>query len=366
MNLTEFVTAFQQRLGFVNILILLTSPESFTSHELLSHRLYDAAKEKQEKWLTQARSNTGHITPGTSGDIIDWAVSWGLLFPSTFSWTTTARILDHLISDEEYNLVIGEDSDYNPLNLSMKEKLFYLYICLKEDGASLVYLLNNLISPDTWSRQTAANLLPDIYEKYGELLKSSVESLSEISSAQTLIEFAEQMRKGRKNVVGTKELRVTPRLEQLVDLGIIDKPPKNRDKYVYVRTEFTKRFAEQFDNWLEPEEKLDSCFFKRCAYTYGIKATEAEERDIILTLLRNYEKLVAAYGIAGIDEVALLSSIEYLCSPKPIIMETDQFRNTLINFQKDHQKEIKLHVNSKGHIRYYFVEKDLLKKLISN
>ena len=371
MKLILRCTPMQQRLGYVNGLITLTSTESFMSRERLGEMLLKCVEDKQEKWLKGARSSTGKITKGKVNDIIDWATgekSLRLLFPTTLTWRPEARLLNCLISDEEY-YAFHSTSNYNPLILSMPERLFYLYKMLKIDGAALVYLMSNLGIEKTWTRKEAAILLSNIYREYGKFCLSSAETTADYLSSRKFIEVAERMNKStrtRQGTVGTKELRVTTRLEVLVDLEIIDKPKNKKDSYIYCRNQITPRFIEKFNDWMEDEKNLDEKFFERCAYIYNLKAKPANNEEIFWSLIANFRHLEAAYGLAGIDEVCLLSGIKLLSSKIPKILEINRAKTVLIEKQKEYQRDIKLHVNSRGRIRYFSVSEKLLNSIPSN
>jgi len=364
VKLLRTCSPIQQRLGYVNAVITLTSPDSFTSRETLIGKLFEHVKDKQENWLRNAKSRTGAITAATAGDIVDWVLNLDLLFPSTFTWRPEARVLDNLISDEEYDAFHG-DSSHNPLVLSMAGALFHLYKLLKMDGAALVYLVNNLVSREKWTRKEAADYLPKIYKEYGRFLLSAAESSLDYTNAKEFVAIGESMIEGaRRGVVGTKELRVTSKLESLVDLGILDKPEDKKDAYVYCRNEFTSRFAQTFSEWSEDGKNLDKSFFQRAAYIYKSEARRASDEEIFEALINNFEPLMAAYGIAGIEEVCLLSGINLFNSQAPRLLEIDRAKEILIEYQKKYQKDIKLHVDPKGRIRYFSVSKEFLAKYI--
>jgi len=363
VSLTPFYTGVQQRLGFVNAIIILTSPDSFTSKENLVNRLYKLVERKQDVWLKQYRSTTGAITIKTANDIVDFATNppLELLFPSTFSWRPDARIIENLISDEEYD-AFETTLSYNPLEMSLPERLFYLHKFLVNDGIAFIHIMNRLRSSKTWARTEAAVLLQEAYEIYGKKLKSLAQSSSDYAKAQEILTLAERMKHGREGVVGTKELRVTPRLEILVDLHIIDKPDGKKDSYVYCRTDLTDRFTEKFNDINEEQASIDSDFIKRCAHMYGIDARPADDDQVFQALIDNSQYIKAAYGLVGIDEVCLLTAIRTLTAEPAGIIELPCAREILIENQKKHQNDIKLHVDTRGRIRYFSVSNDFLAK----
>jgi len=366
VNLTPFYTGVQQRLGFVNAIIILTSPDSFTSRENLANRLYKLVEPKQDFWLKQCRSTTGAITIRTANDMVDFATNLPLelLFPSTFSWRPEARILENLISDQEYD-AFKTSVSYNPLELSLPEKLFYLYKFLVNDGIAFVHIMSGLRTSKNWTRTEAAVLLQESYEIYGKKLKSLVQSSSDYTKAQEMLTLAERMKHGREGIVGTKELRVTPRLEALVDLNIIDKPDEKRNSYVYCRTARSNRFAQEFNDVDEEQASIESDFFERCAHIYSIGVRPIDDANVFRALIKNSQYVSAAYGLVGINEVCLLTAIRALTAEPAGIVELPGAREILIENQKKHQNDIKLHVDTKGRIRYFSVSKDFLAKSVS-
>ena len=359
MKLSLYYTAFQQRLGFVNAVIVLTSPDSFTYREKLAKLLFQTVESKQDSWLSQYRSSTGRLLLKTAVDIVDFATDTPLelLFPSTFTWRPDARILENLISDDEYD-AFEKTHSYNPLYLTLPERIFYLHRFLINDGFALVHIMNRLRPLNTWTRKDAAALLQEIYEQYGKDLKSSAQSSSDYAEAQRILALAELMKLAREGVVGTKELRVTPRLEALVDLHIIDKPGEKRDSFVYCRNNSSDKFVEEFKDKNEKEESINHNFFARCASVYHINGKPAEDGQILQMLINNSKYVRAAYGLAGIDEVCLLTAIRALTNPSATIIELDRARRVLIDQEKQHQNHIKLHVDTKGNIRYFAVSKE--------
>lgn len=366
MKLTSFYTGIQQRLGFVNALITLTSPDFFPSRENLAKLLFQRVESKQDSWLKQYRSATGAITDKTAYDILDFATNrpLELLFPSTYSWRPEARILDNLMLDEEYDAFEGLLS-YNPLGLSLAERLFYLHKFLINDGIALVHIMNDLRSAKKWTRKEAAALLAEAYEMYGKELKSLADSPPEYSEAQDILVLAGRMKQGREGIVGTKELRVTPRLEVLVDLYIIDKPDEQKGSYVYCRNEHSDRFTERFKETNEEQQSIERDFFSRCAYIYTIDAQPVDDEQVFQMLIDNSQYVKAAYGLSGIDEVCLLTAIKALTGKKAGIIELPRAKQILIENQKKHENDLKLHVDTRGRIRYLSVSKDFLAKFVS-
>jgi hypothetical protein len=363
VNLTPFYTGVQQRLGFVNAIITLTSPDSFTSRENLGNRLYKLVEPKQDFWLKQCRSTTGAVTIRTANDLVDFATNLPLelLFPSTFSWRPEARIIENLISDQEYD-AFETSASYNPLELSLPERLFYLYKFLVNDGIAFVHIMSGLRTSKNWTRTEAAVLLQESYEIYGKKLKSLVQSSSDYAEAQGMLTLAEKMEHGREGVVGTKELRVTPRLEALVDLHIIDKPDEKKGAYVYCRTDRSNRFVQEFNDVDEEQTSIENDFFGRCAHIYGIGVKPIDDPKVFRALINNSQYVRAAYGLVGINEVSLLTAIRALTAEPAGIVELPAAREILIENQKEHQNDIKLHVDTKGRIRYFSVSKDFLAK----
>lgn len=363
MSLSLFYTGIQQRIGFVNAVITLTSSGSFTSKEMLSRNLFEYVRDKQANWLEQYRSSTGRLSAKTATDIIDWATNppLELLFPSTFSWRPEAKLLENLISDEEYDAFEG-NSLFNPLEISLSERLFYLHKFLIDDGIAFVHVMNGLKSMTTWTRKEAAVLLQEAYELYGQILKRSAQSPYEYVKASEILTLAKRMKNAREGIVGTKELRVTPRLEALVDLHIIAKPDNKKGSYVYCKNEQSDRFIEKFEDIDEKAQSTNSSFFQKCAYIYKLNAKPASNEEVFQMLIGNSPYVSAAYGLAGIDEVCLLSAITALTSKSPKIIEINKAREVLIVKQKRHQNDIKLHVDTTGRIRYFSVSKDFLAK----
>jgi len=362
VNLIFWCTPIQQRLGFLNAMITLTGHDVFTSRNLLATKLFERVKERQDRWFRNSRSMTGAITFETAVDIVDWATTLDLLFATTLSWKPYARIIDALITQEEYNALLGTGT-HNLLELSLPSRVFYLYLLLKLDGAALIYLLSAMRDKSKWTRKDAGQVLPEIYKKYGELLGSSASSNVEHAEARKFTHIAQSMiEHTREGVVGTRELRVTPRIETLVDLHILEKPHDKRDSYVYRNTDKTGRFLRNFPDWGDDPTELDSTFFGRCAHVYGIQGTGAEEEVIFRTMMKNFEPLRASYGLAGIDEVCLLSGIDLLTSRTPMISEVSTSRGILLEKQTRFQDEIKLYVDSRGGIRYFSVTRNFLER----
>jgi len=363
VNLLLSCTPFQQRLGFVNVAVALAGYDVFTSRELLAKKLFEKVRTRQEKWVEKLQSKTGAISsPETAGDIVDWSVSLDLLFNTTFSWRPYARVADTLITQEEYDAIHGEGTD-NPLGLRLPSQIFYLYLLLKFDGAALVYLTKAMNGKSEWTRKDASEALPEIYRKYGELHLSLASSNVGRIEATKFVETSKSMVEGARlhpDHLGTKELRVTTRTESLVDLGILEKPPDKKGSFVYRSTERLNRFLRKFCDWSESLAEVESNFFRRCSYVYDIQATNAEEEVVFETIMNNYEPLKASYGLAGIDEICLLSCIDLLTEKTPMIVEMDSARNILLEKQKELQSQIKLYPDSRGRIRYFSARKDFV------
>lgn len=234
-------------------------------------------------------------------EIPTWAARLRLVRQQNYTLTDRGRVLLSAGHDETAQAT-------NMLRLSLAEKYVFLFCILDTDGDFLASLYARLLERTEFSRSDA-----------GELVLSTLQSVrsdkvvSRTSSGQSL-EFRRRLDKAIEAVkgqsgagLGPKESIVTPRLEPLVDCGVLKKP--SSDKYEYVFTDWGRSFLNNLLSADSIRDFLDTGLgAAMAASTERGKVADAALRD----LESAYSCLKAGLGYVSLQELALLASAKAL------------------------------------------------------
>lgn len=233
---------------------------------------------RADLWLfqRQMRSRLGHILPEDSDEPIELAKDLGML-SSGYALTEFGNLVKTFLL-RRFGDSHSMGAQPNPLDVysSLEERLLYLYALINVD-AIFPAMAENIASKAPINASLSGAL--------DHLLRATedVIRLDEVNELKDLSSLRQRIEKEPVN----KAQRV-PRLEFMVDLGLLDRSPEGaKTESQYVLTEATERFSDAFRGLNESPGKasiwLDNNFFGAAATTYEIPVSYP--CDELITLL---------------------------------------------------------------------------------
>ena len=256
-------------------------------------------------------SRRGRLVPTDDSRFPHWGVSLGLNRKEPFGKLVRGNVLLSLVTESELAAFRRFDLSNNPLALTRPQRLFFLYALLEKDLSILVPLHEQLLQRDGYfSDLEAGDLLPELYLSASRSLRNTGREGHDADRALQLAETAEAIkaRQGKSYGKTVREQTVTPRLEPLVDIGILTKP----DPYTY-SYKFTPHGRDFFSNMEGKWPGSSSGFGKAAAAFLGYEDREVSTDSELLYLLHGaWDKLKSHLGYAPITETSLLGLINGL------------------------------------------------------
>ena len=240
-----------------------------------------------------------------------WGVALGLTRKEPFGALVRGNVLLNLVNESELKAFERFDPSNNPLKLTRSQRLFFLYVLLERDLSVLVPLHEQLLDRDGhFSDLEAGDMLPDLYLSASRSLRSTGRGGRDADRATQLAETAEAIRarQGKSYGKTVREQTVTPRLEPLVDIGILTKP----DAYSY-NYQFTSGGRDFFSNMKGNWSDSFPGFGKAASAFLGYDDREVSADSEMLHLLHAaWDKLKSHLGYSPISETLLLGLIDGL------------------------------------------------------
>ena len=293
-------------------------------------------------------SRRGRLAPTDDSRFPHWGVALGLTRKEPFGALVRGNLLLNLVTESELAAFGRFDSSCNPLELTRPQRLFFLYLLLERDLSILVPLHEQLLDRGGhFSDLEAGDLLPDLYLSASKALRSTGRGGQEADRASQLAETAEAIRarQGKSYGKTVREQTVTPRLEPLVDIGLLTKP----EAYSY-NYQFTPRgrdfFSSMKGRWLDSF----SGFGKSAAAFLGYDDRELSTDAELLHLLHAaWDKLKSHLGYSPITETLLLGLIDGL-EQGAGWFELDQARTSLRRIQREVPGLLRFNMDRRGNL----------------
>ncbi len=340
----------------------------------LFDRTYKTIKEQADQWLKNPVETATVLMeiqdlylansslPSAVGKLVreDWrfyppfGTNLGLIRAGTFSANTRALSLLHFTSDEESRAFVEYIPEANPLQISSKQALLFLYSLIENDGEVVLPLFQQLSGiGSTFNDREAGDLLPDIYRKIISRYRTGMLSYDLRERLNTLEKSVEsiaaQRQKEGYSGGSSREHASRPRLEPYVDIGLFKKP--NPMKYDYNFSPVGQRWVSTFtgqEDSAEIEVFLSRRFFQSVATAWEIEASPISTPEEIVPYLKRAAKAISSSsGYAPIEELALLSGIEVLVDEHKIF-EIGAAREAIIAYQKANPYQVRFTVDRMG------------------
>jgi len=385
LNYIFHATAIQQRLGLHLAVISLTSPIKGRDTQLLAKDFFQFIQKKQERWIkplkkkdeSQLIAKIGNVDWDVPGhrqikemsqvrDIIKWSQKLGLIDEKKKNmWTPLGAVLSKIIEQDQKKAFLATNNHTNPLKLTIKQKIFFLYLLLLKDGDFLLRFSTRLPK-----KIFSAN---DVVECYYDAWKEIANSLLSSKEYKYMSEGRDLSRSINDLQKSSVYLRVQSKLENLTDLSILTRAEERNYQYNpgISKLEALNRISsiiisnnpkQSEDHW---RSFFGSEFFLFASEIFNINGLQnVSEKLLVSHILNAYHKLVGGLGLCRISEISLLAGIEGLLDDPPVVIETTAIKDTLYDMNKQYRKLVSLHVDMLGNISYVKIDKSLLSQLI--
>ena len=231
----------------------------------------------------------------------------------------------------------------NPITLSKRDQTLFMLSLLKKDGDLLIpfmHALANRFGLDTFSYREAGELLPEIMEgilkKFANVVGTSSDraEYNSLKAARAKIMENIEKRVETQGFGSRREQTVVPRLEWLVDLGILIRT--EGQKYRYSLCTRSQMFTERlYSSYIDTADKgyideavdktLDSHFMGIIyQLLYESEGKETQVEDIIRFLSPAYSEFSNMTGYCVVRPLLLLSHIKKWDKGESPLLEYDQ------------------------------------------
>lgn len=301
------------------------------------------------------------------------------LIDSIYNPTNMGEVLLKALMDNMEKKSFKMVSDkITPLSLTIKQQIYFLYNILVADGDFFIPFASSLLSnfrENSFSYLDVGEKLPKMIEIVESNFSGAIytsDDRKQIDSLIRLIEIVEKQNKEEIEQKGSgsrREQTTVPRLEWMLDMGLIKKVKNNKleSSLTYNLTKvgkiFIREISQLYDQTLKsgyPEESLqnilDNSFYSIINMSYFAgKAKPFSENNVLSFLQDGYKILKNAYGYCLFRPLLLLSNILALSKPNPLFLEYNravelievayqrnpiQFHYTIDRFSTDYQVKI--------------------------
>jgi hypothetical protein len=362
----------------------LTSPIKGRDNLLLAKDLLQLMKKKQERWIRPLKEKDealivqklgqvdwdipGHrqiLDISQARDIVEWSQGLGLIdINKKNMWTSLGAVLSKIIEQSQRDAFLCKIAVPNPLRLTLKQKVFFMYLLLLKEGDFLIRFVR-----DFPQKMFSANdVVKSYYDVWNDLAKflSSSKEYKYVSKGRELSGFINHLKED------SAYLRVISKLENLTDLGILSRADERNYKYnpSLDKLEVLNRLSSNVlsnnpesteDHW---KSFFESDFFSLASEIFEVSGLGKASKSLTTSYVLNaYHRLVGGLGLCRIDEVSLLAGIEGLVHDHPLLIEQRDVRETIYAMSKQYGKLVSLHVDMLGNISYVKIDKSILSKV---
>jgi hypothetical protein len=227
---------------------------------------------------------------------------------------------------------------FNPLKVRGVEELQLLYLRMMLESECLFSILVDELTSRSTSGVRVATRGPD------GLLRAAVERIiktvgersrpDEILEIQQIYEFRDAVLRS----LSTEENYLRPRMEMLVDAGIIDRAQQAKsNEFQWVPTEVTRRAAEEWQRLIrlneEPSVYLDRDFFGSMNKIYGHdKVGVPSEREALRYFVKAFSLAGREFGFTPARTLAITACI--LAWRQDVILELSTVMEAVQNAAK--------------------------------
>jgi hypothetical protein len=324
--------------------------------------------ELQDAYLSSSNlaSLRGRLAKDEWFEYPSFAIGLALIKKGTYSLSIRGFSFLSLVTQEERQAFTQYRPEFNPLRISIAQKLLLAFSLVENDGQLLTYLYKRLPSKDVvFSDIEASELLPEILEKIikeSRLRVRSGDDLQRIQKIEKTNEFLKRD-KGKPSIGGSgvRHETIAVRLEPFVDLGLLSKP--NQFDYRYKVNDATKAFFDPLINSENIDHFLNHSFFQEANKALNLNGEHRTDRGMVMPVIQKaYNVVKSPLGYAPILEVSLLAGI-YAITEAKSYFELSEALDTLKSLQKERTDLVRFNVDRWGALAFVKFNNDIMKAI---
>jgi len=290
-------------------------------------------------------------------EIPAWAVRLGLLRKGNYTLTERGKVL-LAIQPSGNDIFDSEKPDENPYLLTPSEKYFFFYCLLDVDGDLIKKLYKRLILHiGPFSNSKASGYVINDY-----MIKSLVELKDEIKRRRLNITYgsiATQINNTIEAIRNKSDQAVVPRLEPLVDCGLIRR--SSQQNIEYETTSNTRLFIENLNRSSSVDEFLNESLAVNTADLLGLKYTKNLEL-VPRYMTRSYTRLKSGIGYCSIRDLALLA-VAYSIGDGSGTFEVGDVQRTILDFARKYGTSVRFTKDRQGNVALVKFDSSLIREL---
>ncbi|MDG6906773.1 MAG: hypothetical protein JRN20_13415 [Nitrososphaerota archaeon] len=330
------------------------------SGRLRNQQVTDYGFQLQDVYLSSnlLPSNLGAVPEENIHELVDWASWLGLLSRSNYAKTVWGELLSSITPPSEIAALRDGKRSPNPYLIG-RERSFFLFILLGLDGGIILRMLRSTNEDQEFTRDSVlATFLSNLQELSRVL--SGHGTYGVVNELRDLRELTDTIKRelDSKSRPITGLMRVSPRLENLVDLGILDNVSKSdhlRFEYIYRKNRRGMVMAQYANRILgEPSEVQESRqftdrvgsflkkeFFGSVNETYETGCRRIDSpKDILPHFVRAYRLLARSIGPRPILPLAVVAGIKAM--EEGVFFECEQVEGALLELSREYPGKIRL------------------------
>ena len=330
----------------------------------------------QDIYTFRHSSQSGWLSRLGFNEYVEYLPKKLQLIDSIYDPTNMGEVLSKALMDDMEKKSFEMVSDkVNPLSLTIQQRIYFLYNLLTVDGDFFIHFISSLLSKfgeDSFSYLAVGKILPMVIEIVAKNFSGAIYTSGDRNQWDRLIRLKEIVEKQneeeieRKGSGSRREQTNVPRLEWMLDLGLVKKvkSDKSASRLTYTFTKigktFTREISRLYDQTLKssyPEESLrkvlDNSFYSIINLShFAGKAKPFSGNNILSFLQDGYTLLKDVYGYCLCRPLLLLSNILAVNKSNPLFLEYNramelieaayqrnpsQFHYTIDRFSTDYQ-----------------------------
>jgi hypothetical protein len=258
-----------------------------------------------------------------------------------------------LISTDEISVLKNEIvKTQSPLTLTSGQKLFFIYLILKTDGDFILKLLEKMVGQlgnlESFSFLDVGKLIPTALDEIASNFRGvafSDDDLNEINyiwKRRDLIEKQNQDHVEKEGSGSSREQLSIPRLEWLVDVGILEKSAVRHYRFskqglslAQVLTNKYLKLISTHDPGLCLSQLLDQEFFGPVLRFFSDNVGSCDQSQCLNLLREAYKDLKGSLGYVRLRSVLLLTHARQIQMKSPCFIEYD---DALKAIEAEHRK----------------------------
>ncbi len=403
MRWIAYARRSMQRLGFLKLLVALSSKSSGSTLEAITTKFHDAITKRSEvpagmaeqirKYIEGRRLTKRYgaeptkielqdlylsdpVLPSGSGavtgdlhrvgyrhavyvEIPAWATELRLLRERNYTATARGQVLlclDPGLVQRTRNF----DKDHNPFNLSTKEQFFFIFALIDQDGCLISRTFRKCLQSGSevfsradvgdWAAEALRELIedPTIRSKRGA---AEIERIRRVLGA---------VKNQSKNGLGPRESLATPRTEPLVDCGLLRRAAPL--SYSYSLTKRGRRLFQGLSD-AESSDTLSEFVCASLASNVGAESPAGQpEQPLQTSVAEAYESLKSGLGYVAIRELALLAAAQRLGSGQGLL-EIAHVEAFITERARRHGPDIRLAHSRQGGVGQVRISGRIIQKL---